>query len=135
MDLATCKKLVELEREAYKSRWLDLIRLPGRKTKSQRFHAVLFEGYFNGYDEALILLNMVDSNESPTNHRHIPKVAVVPRTDGVPGWKFFCGFCDTEHLHGIGLGHREAHCTDRTSSYLNSGYMLVDFDDVKPEWN
>jgi|SRR5579859_3977746 len=134
MDFAVCKKLLEENREEYRRRWLEAAKSARRKTSSQWFHAALFEGYFNAYDEALILLNMVDTNDSPANHRHIPKVAAVPRTDGTPGWKFHCGSCNADHFHGVGLGHRAAHCASDTSPYRDTGYILVAFNDVKPEW-
>jgi len=44
-------------------------------------------------------------------------------------WQFWCTFCHAYHVHGGGhdgtdLGHRQAHCTEATSPFLATGYVL-----------
>jgi len=55
-----------------------------------------------------------------------PKVVVIPRKDGIKGWQFKCKYCNKIHTHGIGLGHRHAHCNNPESPYLETGYVLVE---------
>ena len=42
-----------------------------------------------------------------------------------------CKFCNTQHTHGEGEGHRVSHCTDTfnndgTVSFIMSGYFATD---------
>jgi len=53
-----------------------------------------------------------------------PKVPAFPRDDGVPGWQMFCPFCNAWHYHGVGLGHRVAHCAKETP-FSKIGYILT----------
>jgi hypothetical protein len=39
-------------------------------------------------------------------------------------WRIWCEHCQEHHLHGVGEGHREAHCTHPESPY-RTGYNLV----------
>ena len=43
-----------------------------------------------------------------------------------------CGFCYTFHIHGVGEGHRGAHCTNKESVYKKSGYDLIVVGDFTP---
>lgn len=56
----------------------------------------------------------------------IPTILAKPRTDHIEGWQFYCRYCRRNHLHGEGLGHRQAHCSDPNSPYKLSGYILTD---------
>jgi|GEM_PF-2785383 len=40
------------------------------------------------------------------------------------GMKFWCPYCKTWHLHGIGNGHRVEHCTAINSPFKEHGYFL-----------
>lgn len=37
---------------------------------------------------------------------------------------FHCEYCRRNHYHGLGDGHRQAHCFDAFSPYLQTGYVL-----------
>ena len=54
-----------------------------------------------------------------------PELQALPREDFPEGWKVFCGYCRKFHLHGIGLGHKVAHCCNENSPYNKTGYVLV----------
>ena len=41
---------------------------------------------------------------------------------GLHAW---CIHCRRWHLHGAGEGHRAAHCTNKDSPYLKTGYVLT----------
>ena len=58
MDLVECKKMLAEGRGAYKQLWLASLRSSRRKTATQRYHGALFEGYFNAYEQALLLLGL-----------------------------------------------------------------------------
>ena len=51
-----------------------------------------------------------------------PALPAYPRTDGA-GLRVWCAWCRRWHLHGIGYGHRAAHCSP-PSPYTESGYVL-----------
>jgi hypothetical protein len=53
-----------------------------------------------------------------------PKLAALPRTDGLPGWRVHCCHCRRDHLHGS-LGHKTAHCFRPESPYRQTGYVLT----------
>ena len=55
-----------------------------------------------------------------------PRLPAYPRTDGVPGLRVWCCWCDRWHVHGDGYGHRVAHCHNDTSPYADTGYVLTD---------
>ncbi|MCX5673838.1 MAG: hypothetical protein NTX87_02420 [Planctomycetota bacterium] len=62
----------------------------------------------------------------------IPALAAVPRADGRPGLRIWCRHCRRWHLHGMGYGHRVAHCADVDrrgrpveSPYRATGYRLA----------
>jgi hypothetical protein len=61
-------------------------------------------------------------------NRPIPTIEVEPA--GRTTWRFRCTYCDAYHHHGGpvasdgSLGHRVAHCHDKTSPYMETGYML-----------
>jgi hypothetical protein len=38
-------------------------------------------------------------------------------------WRFYCPNCKKEHHHGIGPGHRIAHCSK--GPFKKTGYFLV----------
>jgi hypothetical protein len=40
-------------------------------------------------------------------------------------WRFECRYCHEWHYHGVGEGHREAHCTNPASPYCITGYNLI----------
>jgi hypothetical protein len=40
-------------------------------------------------------------------------------------WRVWCAHCNVHHLHGVGEGHREAHCNDTASPYWKRGYNLA----------
>ena len=41
------------------------------------------------------------------------------------GLQVWCKYCNRNHLHGFGYGHRVAHCPDPDSPYRTTGYILV----------
>jgi hypothetical protein len=41
----------------------------------------------------------------------IPVIKALPRLDFPGGMMFWCPFCKRWHYHGIGDGHRYAHCS------------------------
>ena len=43
------------------------------------------------------------------------------------GYKFYCPFCEQFHNHGIGKGHRVAHCLNTSSPFKENGYFLKHF--------
>ena len=56
------------------------------------------------------------------NFSEPPTVEAIPRTDA-PGWQFRCPHCAIWHLHGVTLGHRDAHCIKPGTPYTH-GYVL-----------
>lgn len=36
----------------------------------------------------------------------------------------WCPYCATWHLHGQGDGHRSAHCQNRRSPFIETGYII-----------
>lgn len=52
-----------------------------------------------------------------------PEVLAFPRDD-CPGWQTLCYYCNAWHFHGVGLGHRVAHCRKETP-YSKTGYVLI----------
>ena len=40
--------------------------------------------------------------------------------------KVWCKYCNRNHLHGRGYGHRVAHCDDPASPYRATGYILIE---------
>lgn len=63
-----------------------------------------------------------------TTETPIPTVKATA-TAGGSQWSIWCVYCDREHLHGAGSGHRVAHCTSPTSPYLRTGYVIELADD------
>jgi hypothetical protein len=60
-----------------------------------------------------------------------PKIPVVlcevvapSRLHGVESWQFWCPFCARYHTHGAARGHRVAHCSDSSSPFYKTGYVL-----------
>jgi len=45
-------------------------------------------------------------------------------TDGRTTSEFFCKYCNKEHRHGFGEGHRSAHCSNQNSPYNKTGYII-----------
>ncbi len=39
-------------------------------------------------------------------------------------WRVWCRYCRAFHYHGIGAGHRAAHCAT-TTPYTATGYTLI----------
>jgi hypothetical protein len=37
---------------------------------------------------------------------------------------FYCPYCKSVHRHGIGNGHRAAHCNNPESPFIKTGYNL-----------
>lgn len=58
------------------------------------------------------------------NKENIPTVLVKKRKDGIEGYEFKCPYCKEIHCHGLGEGHRNAHCSNPNSLYLKTGYIL-----------
>jgi hypothetical protein len=56
------------------------------------------------------------------SEKTIPVVKGLPRFDGVPGFMFWCPWCRRWHLHGVGEGHRAAHCAK--GPFVETGYIL-----------
>lgn len=52
-----------------------------------------------------------------------PVFYVEPRSDGGEGYMFFCPYCKKNHYHGLGEGHREAHC-EPGSPLRETGYII-----------
>jgi len=65
-----------------------------------------------------------DENFVNIKGRNYPVVYVETRKDFPEGWKFYCKYCKDWHLHGRGLGHRVAHCSNPDSPYKKTGYIL-----------
>lgn len=70
-----------------------------------------------------------------TDDRGIPFVVAFPR-EKLDGLKMACRYCRAWHYHGVGCGHRGAHCPDHDergweihSAYHATGYILV------PAWD
>ncbi len=61
---------------------------------------------------------------SPTEEVRREFMTLRARRDG-EGLSAWCRFCRTYHHHSGEAGHREAHCTDRSSPYLEIGYILA----------
>lgn len=53
-----------------------------------------------------------------------PIIKCFPRPGFNGGLMFYCPFCQKWHLHGIGNGHRVAHCTNQESPLKENGYIL-----------
>lgn len=53
-----------------------------------------------------------------------PIVLCIPREES-RGWRFYCVWCEREHLHGYLLGLRTSHCIDN-ESFLKQGYYVSD---------
>lgn len=49
-----------------------------------------------------------------------PVIKAFPRPEG--GLMFWCPYCKKWHYHGIGEGHRNAHCDD--SPFNKTGYII-----------
>jgi hypothetical protein len=54
-----------------------------------------------------------------------PSLPAIRRVDGTPGLRVWCCYCRKHHLHGTGYGHRVAHCSEITSPYRKTGYVLI----------
>ena len=61
----------------------------------------------------------------------LPAREIVNEETGVVKWTVWCRYCKAWHYHGQGEGHREAHCSEPGSVYLNSGYNLASLDSSK----
>lgn len=48
---------------------------------------------------------------------------VKPHRTSEHQWVIRCPYCHLEHFHGIGTGHRVAHCTEEYKP--NDGYILT----------
>jgi len=53
----------------------------------------------------------------------IPVIKGLPRLDFIGGIKFWCPYCRKWHYHGVGNGHRVAHC-GLDSPFQEHGYIL-----------
>lgn len=51
-------------------------------------------------------------------------IVIARRTKEGSQLTFYCDYCRTNHFHGLGGGHRGAHCHVPTSPYLKRGYVL-----------
>jgi hypothetical protein len=51
-------------------------------------------------------------------------IMALPRPDYKGGFIFWCPFCNCWHRHGVGKGHRVAHCTNPVSPFNETGYIL-----------
>lgn len=51
----------------------------------------------------------------------IPLIDCIASKDGST-WSFYCVHCRHRHTHGAGVGHRVAHCADR--SKYPDGYII-----------
>ena len=64
------------------------------------------------------------------NKTLIPTLNSIPRQDMPEGNQIFCKYCLCFHLHGIGDGHRTAHCNvnyppgSEDSPYNTTGYRI-----------
>lgn len=57
---------------------------------------------------------------------HTPIIKAERRKD-VLGYKFFCFYCNKNHYHGEGEGHRAAHCKpNENSPFLKTGYIITE---------
>ncbi len=58
---------------------------------------------------------------------NIPVILCEERTD-LPfdeAMKFYCDFCKKYHFHGLGEGHRIAHCHNDKSPFNEKGYIIT----------
>ena len=53
-----------------------------------------------------------------------------PRDDGEAGYMFLCPYCKKNHYHGLGEGHRTAHC-DPDSPLYETGYTLKEREGIR----
>lgn len=58
-----------------------------------------------------------------------PELLALPRCKGSDLLKVWCVYCDKWHVHGMGYGHRVAHCESDASPYRETGYILVPLGD------
>jgi hypothetical protein len=58
---------------------------------------------------------------------NIPVILCKERTDApiTGAMKFYCEFCRKNHNHGIGEGHRIAHCHNPKSPFDKTGYIIT----------
>ena len=56
--------------------------------------------------------------------RTIPDLPAYHDPDGCQ--RIWCRHCACWHRHGVGEGHRVAHCVPAASPYKDGGYILVD---------
>ena len=69
-----------------------------------------------------------------TEHLPIVRCREETSADGTKRWVFWCPFCQCEHIHSAGLGHRVAHCGSHRevsgqlirhdSPFKTAGYVL-----------
>jgi hypothetical protein len=59
------------------------------------------------------------------NHKLTPIILCDSRIDFPQGMEFYCKYCKIKHKHGIGDGHRVAHCEANNSPYFNAGYVTI----------
>ena len=67
------------------------------------------------------------------NGLRVPSVFAVDDGNGIT-CSFYCRWCDKRHLHGLGEGHRVAHCLCDDSPLRLTGYniKLVDVEPPPP---
>ncbi|ETA68884.1 hypothetical protein MettiDRAFT_2372 [Methanolobus tindarius DSM 2278] len=54
----------------------------------------------------------------------VPTFKCIPRKDLDGGMMFLCPYCHEWHRHGIGNGHRVAHCRKNDSPLKETGYFI-----------
>lgn len=55
--------------------------------------------------------------------KKVPIVLAIER-DEKGNLSTWCQYCRKFHHHGIGEGHRDAHCFEEDSPYIRTGYIL-----------
>ncbi|RXJ15193.1 hypothetical protein ETJ91_22615 [Bacillus albus] len=55
--------------------------------------------------------------------KKVPSVLAIER-DEKGNLSTWCQYCRKFHHHGIGEGHRDAHCIEEDSPYTRTGYVL-----------
>ena len=84
-------------------------------------HAEIFENKLLGITKTKIL----GYEEIKGEHNKGIKFPVILCEEIDESFEFYCDFCDKEHSHGKGEGHRCGHCHNPKSPYAETGYILT----------
>lgn len=56
--------------------------------------------------------------------KEYPVIKALPHPELHGAFMFWCPFCKKWHTHGIGEGHRCAHCHHKDSPFDKTGYII-----------